>query len=670
MNGRTTCLAITAVVALSSTARCSFADTPSAIESWRRLPVLHGGRVKPFDSVARDTVRAVAGRERPALADPGNPAAGELQCDPVELAVQWLVSWSGWDRAAGSEWRNADVITQYWFNRQPDRWDQTELLLIQGDELLRRLKLPATTRRVSVVYLRDATIDVDGRSLPFLSWAESLPEAERKTVLGNKAHELWGRYAQFILFRMGGDSTGVVPTMPSARGDEPWLPLALLLKASDGDIEAFLGDGVSTADLDALRGRFTELRTAFKSGIGSTQFASATVAFRDSLAKLGESVTRARAQLRAGTRAAARRDMAAYPSDASIVEREVKYNAFQPFQKSAFAYLAATVLFAGTFAIRSRGLYWTTFAVALLGTVIAGYGMVERAFVSGTGMESGWRAPVTNLYETVIWVGFFVCALGLSFEGIYQLRWFGLSATLVSAFLMLLADQLPVNFGKTMPQLNPVLRTNYYLMIHVLTIVSSYGAGALGWGVGLFALGVFLFRGPNPATHQLTRTLALCMYRTFQVAVILLAAGTILGGVWAYDSWGRFWGWDPKEIWALISLLCYLIVLHGRYAGTWNTFGMAVGSNLCFLSIVMSWYGVNFVLPLFNEGKAVGLHGYAIGEGGLGSMTVAVGANLLYLGLATVSYYARWRPVPTPTTPEHAAIETTLERKEEMAGAL
>ena len=88
-----------------------------------------------------------------------------------------------------------------------------------------------------------------------------------------------------------------------------------------------------------------------------------------------------------------------------------------------------------------------------------------------------------------------------------------------------------------------------------------------------------------------------------------MAAGTILGGLWADVSWGRFWGWDPKEVWALISLLTYLAILHGRYAGWFGDFGLAVGSVLGATAIVFSWYGVNFVL-------GVGLHSYGFGAGG------------------------------------------------------
>jgi hypothetical protein len=108
---------------------------------------------------------------------------------------------------------------------------------------------------------------------------------------------------------------------------------------------------------------------------------------------------------------------------------------------------------------------------------------------------------------------------------------------------------------------------------------------------------------------------------------LLLAAGTILGGVWANYSWGRFWDWDPKETWALTALLVYLFVLHGRIAGTWSGFGLAVGSVLAFQSIVMSWYGVNFVL-------GVGLHSYGFGSGGFVYAGTFVIAELAFTLLA------------------------------------
>jgi cytochrome c biogenesis factor len=117
-----------------------------------------------------------------------------------------------------------------------------------------------------------------------------------------------------------------------------------------------------------------------------------------------------------------------------------------------------------------------------------------------------------------------------------------------------------------------------------------------------------------------------------QVAVLLLAIGTILGAVWADEAWGRFWGWDPKEVWALISLLIYLAVLHGRYVGWIGHFGLAFGSVLGAASIVMAWYGVNFILR-------TGLHSYGSGgDSGKWWVVLVMVLNVIY-ALAALGRY-------------------------------
>ena len=133
------------------------------------------------------------------------------------------------------------------------------------------------------------------------------------------------------------------------------------------------------------------------------------------------------------------------------------------------------------------------------------------------------------------------------------------------------------------------------------------------------------------ATLAIVKPLSNFIYRAMQVGVLLIAAGTILGGVWADYSWGRFWGWDPKEVWALITLLVYLIPLHGRFAGWVSTFGLVAASVVCFLSVIMAWYGVNFVL-------GVGLHSYGFVEGG------SQGIMLVILsGMLALPFGAGWR---------------------------
>ncbi len=132
-------------------------------------------------------------------------------------------------------------------------------------------------------------------------------------------------------------------------------------------------------------------------------------------------------------------------------------------------------------------------------------------------------------------------------------------------------------------------------------------------------------------TLAVVKPLSNFIYRTMQVGVLLIAAGTILGGVWADYSWGRFWGWDPKEVWALITLLVYLVPLHGRFAGWIGNFGLVVASVVCFLSVIMAWYGVNFVL-------GVGLHSYGFTEGGSQGIMMVILSGVMSLPSA-----AGWR---------------------------
>ena len=196
-----------------------------------------------------------------------------------------------------------------------------------------------------------------------------------------------------------------------------------------------------------------------------------------------------------------------------------------------------------------------------------------------------------------------------------------------AALAAFVAWHAPV-LDRSFTPLQPILRDNFWLTVHVLTIVSSYAAGALAWGIGNVALGYYLCgRYGERGEPETCSALASAIYKSIQVAVVLLATGTILGGLWADLAWGRFWGWDPKEVWALITLLVYLAILHGRYAGWVGHFGIAAGGVLGATAIVMSWYGVNFVL-------GVGLHSYGFGSGGQAEVFGAVALNWVWLSAA------------------------------------
>jgi len=205
-------------------------------------------------------------------------------------------------------------------------------------------------------------------------------------------------------------------------------------------------------------------------------------------------------------------------------------------------------------------------------------------------------------------------------------------------------DSLPAVLDPSITPLVPVLRDNFWLSIHVPTIALSYASFALALGLGHLTLGNYLV---TPGAQGRIKTLSQLNYRVLQVGVLLLTTGIILGGIWAHFSWGRFWGWDPKETWALIALLCYLAPLHGRLVGWIGDFGLSVASVVAFNAVLMAWYGVNFVL-------GTGLHSYGFGTGGSEVMMAAVvGLDLLFVALAAARQYRWLTPSEQLSTADH-----------------
>lgn len=309
--------------------------------------------------------------------------------------------------------------------------------------------------------------------------------------------------------------------------------------------------------------------------------------------------------------------------DAANIAREVHYNDLHPFGKAWMLYLAALLVLGAAVYLDNRKLYLVGAAIAVGGFVMHIYGFILRCQIAG-------RPPVTNMYESLIWVSLGAMACALVLEAVFQARSLLVPAAAAAMLCLIVADNTSSVFDPAINPLTPVLRSNFWLTIHVLTITASYGAFLLATALGHVILFDCAFRKTDRA-HL--RSLQQQLYKTVQVGVLLLAAGTILGGVWANYSWGRFWGWDPKEVWALIALLGYLAVLHGRYAGWLKDFGFAAGCVVAFCGVVMAWYGVNFVL-------GAGLHSYGFGEGGQQYVGTVVALDMAYVALAAWRYRA------------------------------
>jgi ABC-type transport system involved in cytochrome c biogenesis permease subunit len=339
-------------------------------------------------------------------------------------------------------------------------------------------------------------------------------------------------------------------------------------------------------------------------------------------------------ELRDGLRAL---DPKAYPGERDL-RREVGYNGLKPFRTSWLFYLGALLLLLASFPLKSRAAAMGGMALLVAGFAMQSWGMTLRVLISG-------RAPVTNMYETVVFVAWGAVLFALIFELRYRARTFGAMAAGLGTLALVLADSLPILDGSIAP-LVPVLRDNTWLTLHVLTIMLGYAALFLAAGLAHLSLAFFYFRPERAAT---LKTLSQFLHRCIQAGTLFLAVGILLGGVWASYSWGRFWGWDPKETWSLIALLGYLALLHGRFAGWVKDFGLAAGSIAGFLLVLMAWYGVNYIL-------GTGLHSYGFGTGGLGYVIgfVALEAAVLLFSFARHSQLQKAPPAaaePAPARP-------------------
>ena len=290
---------------------------------------------------------------------------------------------------------------------------------------------------------------------------------------------------------------------------------------------------------------------------------------------------------------------------------EVQYYRFRPFEAAAIAYFAAFLFL--TFFKRKKPLYPAGFF--LLGGAILCHtaGIIFRVLILS-------RPPVSNMYESMIFMNWALIVFALVFSVVKRNPVPLVVGSLVSGFIMIYGNLLPLD--SSLDVLVPVLRSNYWLTIHVMTVVSSYGAFGLAMGLGHRHLFNHVFGKFSKSAEEESAHL---IFKVIQLGTLLIGIGTVLGGVWANESWGRFWGWDPKETWALITFLGYLIAVHLRYAKKISDFGLALFSVLGFLLVLMTWYGVNFVL-----GR--GLHSYGRGTGGMSWVIYYLIFEALFVG--------------------------------------
>jgi ABC-type transport system involved in cytochrome c biogenesis permease subunit len=477
---------------------------------------------------------------------------------------------------------------------------------------------------------------------------------ERLTELANKTAEVARRVrkARSVLHYDGGESLWLVPALDPGPLEadryrtegQPWLSLQTLIFGGDAQLRDF-----PAPEVREVRAAYEELLRTYRdreSPERPQKFREAMEQFRASLEGLGKTIEPRRRGLPIKEKDGELMAATAYPAVGST-DAEVRYNQLDPFFWALVVCGgAAAVLLASLVPALRKPAYWAGIALLTAGLATVLAGLALRGYITG------WF-PLTGMFETFAVVAACAMLLGMVFALLPQesfLRSLVVLAGVLVAILCLYPANFVALFQKEIEPPRAVLRDNRWLFFHVTAILASYGAAAMAGILGNAALLFYLFgkyrpspavSSAEPARSQRRSAPEVCgpvgnlIYKLVQVAVLMLAVGTILGGLWADKSWGRFWGWDSKEVWALVSLLVYMILLHLRHVGLSGPMTMAFGSVFGFWVVLMTWYGVNFIL-------ASGKHAYASGSGGTWALTVLALVEAAFLGAAGLRYFARY----------------------------
>jgi len=251
--------------------------------------------------------------------------------------------------------------------------------------------------------------------------------------------------------------------------------------------------------------------------------------------------------------------------------------------------------------------------------------IISGIFIHTLGLVARWiisdHAPWTNGYEAMIYTVWATMLAGLIFSRKSDLT---LSATTLVSSMLLLFTWISY-LDPTITNVVPVLNS-YWLMIHVSVIVSSYGFLIMGGFLGLLSLILMIFKSNKnkEIINSKISELTIINEKTLIIGLFMLTIGTFLGGVWANESWGRYWGWDPKETWALVSILVYAFILHMRFVpGLQGKYTFNLASVIGVYSVLMTYFGVNYLLS--------GLHSYAAGDKVSIPMSVWVSVFIVFL---------------------------------------
>ena len=316
----------------------------------------------------------------------------------------------------------------------------------------------------------------------------------------------------------------------------------------------------------------------------------------------------------------------AIPHEVKRPELEFFFNQAQPFVQAMALYLIVFLFALVSWLKWPKTLGKTAIILLLFAFLIHTAGLATRMYLQG-------RPPVTNLYSSAIFVGWGAVLLCLFLERFYRNGIGSVCASAIGFVTLLIAQNLQFD-GDTLEMLRAVLDTNVWLATHVVMVTLGYSATFLAGFLGI----IYIFRGLLTKSFDQTtaKSLGRMMYGIVCFATLFSFVGTILGGIWADQSWGRFWGWDPKENGALLIVIWNAIILHARWGGYARERGIAVLAVFGNIITSLSWFGVNML--------GVGLHSYGFMDQAFGVLLAFIISQLaiICLGIVPQKY---WRGI-------------------------
>ena len=300
----------------------------------------------------------------------------------------------------------------------------------------------------------------------------------------------------------------------------------------------------------------------------------------------------------------------------SKANAERRFNDASPFYTSLLIYIFVFLIAITSWLVWPEALQKSAYWLLILAWVATTVGILTRMWLEG-------RPPVTNLYSSALFVGWGCVGLCIILEKIFPNGIGSTAGGLTGFATMIVAHQLSLT-GDTLEMMRAVLDSNFWLATHVIIITIGYSATFLS---GFLAV-IYLFRGifTKSLDKDTAKSLERMVYGIVCFAALFSLVGTILGGIWADQSWGRFWGWDPKENGALLIVIWNAIILHARWGGLARTRGIMALAIFGNIVTSWSWFGTNML--------GVGLHSYGFMDEAFKALVVFVVINLLIIALA------------------------------------